>query len=40
MEHALDLALKAQADSEVPVGAVIVNPATDELLGEGFNQAY
>ncbi|HAU68122.1 MAG TPA: tRNA adenosine(34) deaminase TadA [Gammaproteobacteria bacterium] len=39
MEHALDLALKAQADSEVPVGAVIVNPATDELLGEGFNQA-
>ena len=38
MQHALNLALKAQANNEVPVGAVIIDPATDEVLGEGFNQ--
>ena len=37
MQHAYQLALRAQADNEVPVGAVIVSE-TGELLGEGFNQ--
>lgn len=36
MEHALELAARAAAAGEVPVGAVVV--AGDELLGEGWNQ--
>lgn len=36
MQQALNLAGKAQAAGEVPVGAVIVQ--NDELLAEGFNQ--
>ncbi len=35
MRRALDLARQAEADGEVPVGAVIVRD--DELLGEGRN---
>ena len=36
MEQALELARKAEAAGEVPVGAVVV--ADDALIGEGFNQ--
>jgi len=36
MRHALDLADKAAAQGEVPVGAVIVR--NGEILGEGWNQ--
>lgn len=36
MEYALQLAKKAEAMHEVPVGAVVVSPA-NEHLGEGFN---
>jgi len=36
MRRALDLARQAEADGEVPVGAVIVR--NDELLGAGRNQ--
>ena len=36
MRHALELAHKAEAAGEVPVGAVIV--LNDELLAEGWNQ--
>ncbi|MCX4190529.1 tRNA adenosine(34) deaminase TadA [Methylophaga sp. OBS3] len=36
MQHALQLAEKAQAAGEVPVGAVIVQ--NDELIAEGYNQ--
>lgn len=38
MQRALELALKAQALGEVPVGAVLVDSQTNALLGEGFNQ--
>ena len=37
MSQAYQLACKAKALGEVPVGALIVS-ATDELLGTGFNQ--
>ncbi len=36
MRHALDLARKAQALGEVPVGALVV--LGDRVIGEGFNQ--
>jgi tRNA(adenine34) deaminase len=36
MQHALTLARKAEAEGEVPVGAVIV--LNDTLIGEGWNQ--
>ncbi|MDP3561262.1 MAG: tRNA adenosine(34) deaminase TadA [Legionellaceae bacterium] len=37
MQYALDLAKKAEAQGEVPVGAVIVGD-DDKLLGAGWNQ--
>ena len=36
MQHALDLANKAEAEGEVPVGAVIV--MDDEIIGQGWNR--
>ena len=36
MQHALQLAMHAEAEGEVPVGAVIVRD--DELIAEGWNQ--
>jgi len=36
MTHALSLARRAEAEGEVPVGAVVVRD--DELLGEGWNR--
>ncbi len=36
MQHALALAKKAEAEGEVPVGAVIV--MDDEIIGEGWNR--
>lgn len=36
MRHALALAHQAQADGEVPVGAVVV--ADGEIIGEGWNR--
>jgi len=37
MRQAYDLALKAQAEGEVPVGAVLVSQ-DNELLGQGWNK--
>lgn len=36
MQHAVELAQKAKAHDEVPVGAVIVHE--DKIIGEGWNQ--
>lgn len=36
MQRAYDLALKAQKNNEVPIGAVIV--LNDKMIGEGYNQ--
>jgi len=36
MRRALELALRAQAEGEVPVGALVVRD--DQLLGEGWNR--
>ena len=36
MRHALQLALRAEAEGEVPVGAVLVREG--ELIGEGWNR--
>lgn len=36
LQHALRLAEKAQAQGEVPVGAVLID-ATGNILGEGYN---
>jgi tRNA(adenine34) deaminase len=36
MRHALELAVRAEAEGEVPVGALVVR--NDEVLGEGWNQ--
>jgi tRNA(adenine34) deaminase len=36
MRRALELALRAEAEGEVPVGALVVRD--DQLLGEGWNQ--
>jgi len=38
MQRAMALAERAAACGEVPVGAVIVDPATGEIVGEGHNQ--
>lgn len=38
MTRALDLARKAAEAGEVPVGAVVVDPASGEIVGEGFNR--
>lgn len=38
MSHALDLAKKAAALGEVPVGAVLVDNHKNEMIGEGWNQ--
>jgi tRNA(adenine34) deaminase len=37
MRHALDLAARAEAEGEVPVGAVVVS-AEGEVIGEGWNR--
>jgi tRNA(Arg) A34 adenosine deaminase TadA len=37
MSRALDLARAAATAGEVPVGAVIIDPATGEIIGEGAN---
>ena len=37
MQRALELARNAAAAGEVPVGAVIVDPETGEIVGEGAN---
>ena len=37
MQRALDLAEAAAARGEVPVGAVVVDPASGEIVGEGAN---
>lgn len=38
MTRALELARLAAAAGEVPVGAVVVDPATGDIVGEGHNQ--
>lgn len=38
MARALELARLAAEAGEVPVGAVIVDPETGEILGEGYNR--
>ena len=38
MSRALELAAQAAALGEVPVGAVIVDPETSEIVAEGHNQ--
>jgi tRNA(adenine34) deaminase len=38
MRRALDLARRAAAIGEVPVGAVVYETATGRVLGEGFNR--
>lgn len=38
MQRALALAERAAALGEVPVGAVIVDPATDQVIASGYNQ--
>ena len=38
MARALELAGLAAAEGEVPVGAVVVDPATGEIIAEGANQ--
>ncbi|MFN4184228.1 MAG: nucleoside deaminase [Hyphomonas sp.] len=38
MARALELARLAAEAGEVPVGAVIVDPETDEIVGEGYNR--
>jgi len=37
MRKALDLAREAATDGEVPVGAVVYDPATGDVLGRGRN---
>lgn len=38
MRRALTLARQAGLDGEVPVGAVIIDPDTEEIVGEGYNR--
>ncbi len=38
MQKALELARKAFEIGEVPVGAVIINKLTGEIVGEGYNK--
>lgn len=37
MARAMELAREAAKAGEVPVGAVVVNPETGEIVGEGYN---
>jgi tRNA(Arg) A34 adenosine deaminase TadA len=37
MHEALSLARRAEAEGDVPVGAVIVNPESQEIIGRGYN---
>ncbi len=39
MQRALELAQKAAAEDEVPIGAVIVDPATEQIIAEAHNQS-
>lgn len=39
MQIALDLARKAATEDEVPVGAIIVNPTTEEIIAQAYNQS-
>lgn len=39
MQVALTLAQKAQAEDEVPVGAIIVNPKDGKIIASAFNQS-
>ena len=38
MRKALELAARAAAQGEVPVGAVVVKKSTGEIVGRGYNQ--
>ena len=38
MARAMELARRAEAEGEVPVGAVLVNSETGEIVGEGYNR--
>jgi len=38
MKRALELAAQAASEGEVPVGAVIVDPARSEIVAEAYNQ--
>ena len=38
MARALELARKAAEAGEVPVGAIVVDPETGGIVGEGYNQ--
>ncbi len=38
MKRALELAMEAAEDGEVPVGAVVVKKSTGEIIGEGRNR--
>jgi len=37
MQYAIDLAKKAERQGEVPVGAVIIDNISNEIIGEGWN---
>lgn len=39
MLRALELAKKAALEDEVPIGAVIVDPKTNEIVAEAYNQS-
>ena len=39
MRHAMGLADKAEAQGEIPVGAVLVEHESNRILGEGWNQS-
>lgn len=39
MQRAYELAQEAAAQDEVPIGCVIVNPDTDEIIAQTFNQS-
>ena len=38
MLHALELAQRAAAAGEAPIGAVIVDPATNDIISDAHNQ--
>ena len=39
MQHALQLAREAYSHDEVPVGAIVVNPQTGEIISSAANQS-
>lgn len=39
MQRAIELAAQAAAEDEVPIGAVIVNPESGEIIAEAYNQS-